>query len=263
MSVEVTLTSALTSAVTVPITATPQGDTTTADYSVPSGVTFDAGETSKAFTFTGATDAVEDDGESVLLALGTLPSTVQTGTVNEATVSIHETASGCEAGDLWCATVVYSGSADSNATKPSGRKLLVWGTGGGDMFQFAYKGNTYEVLSGTLGPNPGGGTYVRPPFHIPERSKALLSVFHYRPEERQTRWEVPDEDDLDDWTLYISTGTGRRLRGGEAAVKRSQVLLWPLVEMARPRPLPSERRLDSDQGVQAADRAGPAGRPHA
>ena len=207
VSVEVTLTSALTSAVTVPITATPQGDTTTADYSVPSGVTFDAGETSKAFTFTGATDAVEDDGESVLLALGTLPGTVQTGTVNEATVSIHETAPGCQAGDLWCANVVYSGSAASNATKPSGRKLLVWGSGGGDMFQFAYKGNTYEVLSGTLGPNPGGGTYVRPPFHIPERSKALLSVFHHRPEERQTRWDVPNKDYLD-WTLYISTGTG-------------------------------------------------------
>ena len=210
VSVEVTLTSALTSAVTVPITATPQGDTTAADYSVPSGVTFDAGETSKAFTFTGATDAVEDDGESVLLALGTLPGTVQTGTVNEATVNISDGDApvGCQAGDLWCATVVYSGSAASNASKPSGRKLLVWGSGGGDMFQFAYKGNTYEVLSVTLGPNPGGGTYVRPPFHIPERSKALLSVFHYRPEERQTRWEVPDEDDLDDWTLYISTGTG-------------------------------------------------------
>ena len=209
VSVEVTLTSALTSAVTVPITATPQGDTTSADYSAPSGVTFDAGETSKAFTFTGATDAVEDDGESVLLALGTLPGTVQTGTVNEATVYISDGDApvGCQTGDLWCATVVYSGSAASNATKPSGRKLLIWGSGGGDMFQFAYKGNTYEVLSVTLGPNPGGGTYVRPPFHIPERSKALLSVFHHRPEERQTRWDVPNKDYLD-WTLYISTGTG-------------------------------------------------------
>ena len=128
VSVEVTLTSALTSAVTVPITATPQGDTTSADYSVPSGVTFDAGETSKAFTFTGATDAVEDDGESVLLALGTLPSTVQTGTVNESTVNISDDDApvGCQTGDLWCVNVVYSGSTASNAN-PSGRKRLIWG----------------------------------------------------------------------------------------------------------------------------------------
>ena len=210
VSVEVTLTSALTSVVTVPITHSPQDSASSADYSgVPANVTFNAGETSKTFTFTAATDDDDDDGESVLLGFGPLPATVQTGTTTQSTITITVagTPAGCQTGDLWCATVVYSGSTASNATEPAGRKLLVWGTGGGDTFQFAYKGNTYEVLSGTLGPNPGGGTYVRPPFHIPERSKALLSVFHYRPEERQIRWVVPNQDYLD-WTLYISTGTG-------------------------------------------------------
>ena len=51
-----------------------QGGATSADYSgVPASVTFDAGDTSKTFTFTAAQDTVDDDGESVKLAFGTLP----------------------------------------------------------------------------------------------------------------------------------------------------------------------------------------------
>ena len=80
MSVEVKLTSAPASAVTVPVTHTPQGATSSGDYSgVPANVMFSAGETSKAFTFTATQDTVDDDGESVLLAFGTLPPEVSAG----------------------------------------------------------------------------------------------------------------------------------------------------------------------------------------
>ena len=208
--VTVTLSDSFENTRTLPVVVTPNGGATEADYSIsPQELVFAPGETEKTFSVTLVDDTSNDDDETLTLSIDE-PHIKSGGTNDTATVNItdNDDPVGCESGDLWCATVVYSGSAASNASKPSGRKLLIWGSGGGDMFQFAYKGNTYEVLSGTLGPNPGGGTYVRPPFHIPERSKALLSVFHYRPEERQTRWEVPNQDDLDDWTLYISTGTG-------------------------------------------------------
>ena len=91
VSVEVKLTSAPASAVTVPVTHTPQSATSSTDYSgVPANVMFSAGETSKAFTFTATQDTVDDDGESVLLTFGTLPATVQPGTTTETTVNITD-----------------------------------------------------------------------------------------------------------------------------------------------------------------------------
>ena len=76
--------------VAIPITATPQGTTTTDDYTVPTSVTFDAGDMSKTITFTATQDAEDDDGESVLLAFGILPDGVSPGTRNETTVSITD-----------------------------------------------------------------------------------------------------------------------------------------------------------------------------
>ena len=74
--------------VTIPITATPQDSASSADYSVPTSVTFNAGDMSK--TFTATQDAEDDDGESVLLAFGILPDGVSPGTRNETTVSITD-----------------------------------------------------------------------------------------------------------------------------------------------------------------------------
>ena len=77
--------------VTVPLTATNQGGATDADYSgVPASVTFDSGETSKTFTFTATDDSVDDDGESVLLSFGTLPTLVSAGTPATTTVRIAD-----------------------------------------------------------------------------------------------------------------------------------------------------------------------------
>ena len=66
--------------VEVPLTATRQGGASGADYSVPATVTFDSGETTRTITFTATQDDIDDDGESVVLAFGTLPNGVTQGT---------------------------------------------------------------------------------------------------------------------------------------------------------------------------------------
>ena len=77
--------------VTIPVTATGQGGATDADYSVPSSVTFNAGETEKTIAFMAASDSVDDDDESVKLGFGTsLPDRVTVGTRTETTLSIGD-----------------------------------------------------------------------------------------------------------------------------------------------------------------------------
>ena len=77
--------------VTVPINKAPQGGVTTADYSgVPTNLTFNSGDTEKTFSFAAASDGVDDDGESVKLTFGTLPTGVTAGTTNESVVSITD-----------------------------------------------------------------------------------------------------------------------------------------------------------------------------
>ena len=76
---------------TIPITKANQGGASNSDYSgVPANLTFAAGDTEQEFTFTTTDDSVDDDGESVLLGYGTLPTGVTVDTNNEATVSITD-----------------------------------------------------------------------------------------------------------------------------------------------------------------------------
>ena len=89
--VTVSLSEAPGSDVTIPLTATGQDGATSSDYSgVPESVTFESSDTEQTFTFTAVDDTVDDDGESVLLAFGTLPSGVLAGTVKETLVSITD-----------------------------------------------------------------------------------------------------------------------------------------------------------------------------
>ena len=58
---------------------------------MPQNVTFDSGDTSKSFTFTAEADAIDDDGESVLLSFGaTLPDGVSAGTPTTSAVTITD-----------------------------------------------------------------------------------------------------------------------------------------------------------------------------
>ena len=79
--------------VTVPISRTNQGGATDGDYSgvaANASVTFNSDETEKSITFTATNDSVDDDGESVLLGFGTLPTGVSLGTNGESTVNITD-----------------------------------------------------------------------------------------------------------------------------------------------------------------------------
>ena len=91
-SVTVTLSADPERTVVVPIATVNQGTASDADYSgVPSSVTFDAGETSKSFTFSATQDDVDDDGESVRLGFGSLPDAgVSAGTPAGTTVNITD-----------------------------------------------------------------------------------------------------------------------------------------------------------------------------
>ena len=91
--VTVELNPAAARAVTILVTATPQGGATSADYSgVPGTVTFAAGETEQTFTVTATNDSVDDDGESVQLGFGALPSGVLLGSPSTATVALVQDA---------------------------------------------------------------------------------------------------------------------------------------------------------------------------
>ena len=77
--------------VVVPITVTKQGDTSAGDYlAAPAMLTFAADVTEQSFTFTAVDDRVDDDGESVVLSFGTLPSGVSAGEPSTATVTIAD-----------------------------------------------------------------------------------------------------------------------------------------------------------------------------
>ena len=77
--------------VTIPLTVTLQGGAEAADHSgVPASVSFATGETSKTFVVVAEDDAVDDDGESLLLGFGDLPALVTAGTQATTTVSLAD-----------------------------------------------------------------------------------------------------------------------------------------------------------------------------
>ena len=89
--VRVELSEAVVSPVTIPLIPTNRGGATNADYSgVPPNVTFGASETSKTFTVTATDDSVDDNGESVRIGFGTLPSTVESGSRTKTTVHLQD-----------------------------------------------------------------------------------------------------------------------------------------------------------------------------
>ena len=90
VDVAVTLSADPERTVAIPITPTNQNGVVDADYTVPSSVSFDAGETSKTITFNAAADSDNDDGERVLLAFGALPAGVSEGSPSESLVSISD-----------------------------------------------------------------------------------------------------------------------------------------------------------------------------
>ena len=78
-------------AVTVPLTATPGGGATAADYTgVPASVTFDLADTLRTFPVTAPADEDDDDGESVSIGFGTLSAALIAGSPTSATVTLAD-----------------------------------------------------------------------------------------------------------------------------------------------------------------------------
>ena len=75
--------------VSIPLVRTHLGGASEADYSgVPASITFSSGVTTRTFEFEAADDGEDDDGESVVIGFGDLPSRVNGGA--ETTVSIQD-----------------------------------------------------------------------------------------------------------------------------------------------------------------------------
>ena len=92
VEVTVTLSAALASDVTVPISHPGTGTATDGtDYSgVPADVTFVAGDVQEKFTLSAIDDGAADSSETVIIGFGTLPSGVTAGTPNTATITITD-----------------------------------------------------------------------------------------------------------------------------------------------------------------------------
>ncbi len=89
-SVTVTLSADPERTVVIPITTEGEGGATSVDYSAPASVTFNAGETSKSFTFAASQDTLDDDDESVKLGFGLPDAWVSAGTTDETTFNITD-----------------------------------------------------------------------------------------------------------------------------------------------------------------------------
>ena len=77
--------------VTIPLTTANQSGASDSDHSgAPASVVFQNGDTEKSFSFTAVQDSVDDDGESVKLGFGTLPTSVTAGSTDETVVSITD-----------------------------------------------------------------------------------------------------------------------------------------------------------------------------
>ena len=91
VTVKVTLNANPERTVTIPITTTDQDGVSSADYSgVPANVTFVPGDTEETINFSATQDTLDDDGESVKLTLGNLPTGVSAGNTDEAVVTITD-----------------------------------------------------------------------------------------------------------------------------------------------------------------------------
>ncbi len=114
--VTVELNPAASRAVTILVTATPQGGASSADYSgVPGSVTFAAGETEQSFTVRATDDSAADDGESVQLGFGRLPSGVLLGSPSTATVALVQDAD-VSTWYVWFGESAYTATEGGTAT---------------------------------------------------------------------------------------------------------------------------------------------------
>ena len=201
-TVTVTRSAAPERTVTLPITKTEQGGATSADYSgVPSSVTFNSGDMSKTIMFTAMADTEDDDGESVKLAFGKLPSGVSMGSPRETTVTIRQVSTEfilrCSLA-VWCADMRFS---DGTAVDWGWSRLRYekdWdppATVSDDTFTF--RGVEYTLRRVDVHP----GTYPIMP-NAWSRTKQGYSYISLRIT-RGDYWDPPPREHYRDWVLHL------------------------------------------------------------
>ena len=90
-TVKVTLSADPERTVAILINKSYQDGASNIDYSgVPGSVTFNSGDTEKTFSFIATQDTVDDEGESVNLTFGAMPTGVTEGATNEAMMHITD-----------------------------------------------------------------------------------------------------------------------------------------------------------------------------
>ena len=201
-AVRVTLSANPERTVVIPLAAMEQDGASSADYSgVPQSVTFNSGDTSKSFTFMATDDDVGDDGESVLLRFGTLPSRVNTGSPNETTVTIRQFSDefilDCNR-SVWCADLEFADQSMLDWGWPilkHGRSIDPSSSLSDDSFTF--RGVEYRVRDITL----HAGTYPTMPniWSSEEQGNSTLSIIV----DRGRHEFPPPKDHYRDWVLHI------------------------------------------------------------
>ena len=201
-AVRVTLSANPERTVVIPLAAMEQDGASSADYSgVPQSVTFNSGDTSKSFTFMATDDDVGDDGESVLLRFGTLPSRVNAGNPSEATVTIRQFSDefilDCNT-SVWCADLEFADQSMLDWGWPilkHGRSIDPSSSLSDDSFTF--RGVEYRVRDITL----HAGTYPTMPniWSSEEQGNSTLSIIV----DRGRREFPPPKDHYRDWVLHI------------------------------------------------------------
>ena len=189
--------------VSIPITATNQEGATSADYTVPSSVSFDAGETEKTFTFAATDDDEEDFGESVKLSFGTtLPDRITRSGTEETIINIWQfTALDCSVA-LLCADVNF---ADRTALDWAWNELIYkasWDPASSisdDDFEFGGVEYTIHRIRIIPGIYPEMDNTWSRSF----QQEAELQISIARGPERS----APSPDHYRDWTLYIDDVT--------------------------------------------------------
>ena len=144
----------------IPFTATGATGASASDYSVPRSVTFAANQDERTFTVTAVDDDVDDDGETVTLALGyLLPGGVSAGSPATATVMLTDNDTVTDAPSVLSVSLTsdpgegYAEGETIEATVQFDKTVTVTGTPqlgltvGSVTQQASYQGGTREVVT--------------------------------------------------------------------------------------------------------------------
>ena len=170
VTVKVTLSAAPERTVTIPILKTELG-ATSADYGITPGLslTFASDETEQTLTFTAASDDLDDDGESVKLAIGSVPG-VTRGDDHEATFTILD-----DPDDVPAVTVNFARSSYTAAEDGTVEVTLTLSVD---------PERTVEIpIVRTNERNASDADYVPPPSRVTFLSDETSRFFTFRPED--------------------------------------------------------------------------------